>query len=130
MFNKIILVGFLTRDPELRYTPQGTAVATIGMAANSKVKVGDEWKDEVLFINVVIFGRRAETCSEYLNKGSGVIVDGRLRERKWESEGQQKSKFEIVAQDIQFLPKKQGSGRTNFEDNSLPPEETTDIEPF
>ena len=131
MFNKVIFVGNLTRDPELRYTPQGTAVATMGIAVTSKTKEGEEWKDETLFINVVVFGRQAENCGEFLSKGQGIIVDGRLKERRWEADGQKKSKFEVIAQSVKFLPKR--GGQPQHDDqmvDTMPPGETTDLEPF
>jgi len=75
MFNRIILIGNLTKDPELRYTPQGTPVGNIRIAVNSRVRQGDEYKDEVLFINAVTFGRLAENISQYLVKGRRVLVE-------------------------------------------------------
>jgi len=91
-------------------------------------------KQDTMFIDNVVFGKQAETCSKYLNKGSSVLVEGRLQERKWESNGQQKSKFEVVAQSVRFLSKK-GSGQDasysgGGEPDFNPPEETTDLEPF
>ena len=137
MFNRIILIGNLTRDPEVRYTPGGTPVATISIAVNSKYKQGDDTKEEVLFINAVVFGKQAESCGHYLNKGNPVLVEGRLRERKWESDGVQKSKFEVIARDVRFLPKRdqrqvrgEGSAEAPGAADLAPPDETTDLEPF
>ncbi len=133
MFNKIILMGNLTRDPEVRYTPQGTSVCNFGIAVNRKYKQGDEIKKEVTFINVVVFGKQADTCGQYLNKGSSVLVEGRLQERRWETEeGQQRSKHEVVAQTVRFLSKKLAGGepQTNDPGEVIPPDETTDLEPF
>jgi len=137
MFNKIILIGNLTKDPELRYTPQGTAVASFRIAVNSKIKQQGELKDETLFIGVVVFGKQAESAGQYLSKGKSVLVEGRLQERKWESEGQQKSRMEVVASSVRFLSKKSGSGEsasgggdTASGEDIAPPEETTDLEPF
>ncbi len=108
-FNKVILMGNLTKDPEVRYTPSGTAVASFGLAVSRRYKQGDETKEEVCFVDVVVFGKQAETSGQYLSKGQGVIVDGRLQQRRWDSEdGQKRSKHEVVAQSIQFLPKRQG----------------------
>lgn len=130
MFNKIILIGNLTRDPEVRYTPQGTSVCNFGIAVNRRYKQGDETKKEVTFINVVVFGKQADTCGQYLNKGSAVLVEGRLQERRWETEeGQQRSKHEVVAQNVRFLSKKADVAPTE-EGGIVPPEETTDLEPF
>lgn len=129
MFNKVILIGNLTKDPELRYTPQGTSVCNFRIAVNYRYKQGDEVKKEVTFIDVVTFGKQADTCGQYLNKGSAVLVEGRLQERRWETEeGQSRSKFEVVAQSVRFLSKKQG-GVVDAE-AIAPPDETTDLEPF
>jgi single-strand DNA-binding protein len=84
MFNRVILIGNLTKDPEVRYTPGGTPVATVHIAVNSKFKSGDDWKEETLFIDAVVFGKQAESCGQYLSKGRSVLVEGRLRERRWE----------------------------------------------
>lgn len=107
-FNKVILIGNLTRDPEMRYTPNGTAVATLSLAVNHRFKQGDEMREDVCFIDVVVFGRQAESCSQYLSKGGGVIVDGRLTQRRWEAEdGTRRSKHEVVAQNVRFMPRRQ-----------------------
>jgi len=110
-FNKVILMGNLTRDPEMRYTPNGTAVTTLGLAVSRRYRQGDEQREEVCFVDVVVFGRTAETCSQYLTKGSGVIVDGRLTYRRWETEdGMKRSKHEVVAQDVRFMPRRDAVG--------------------
>jgi single-strand DNA-binding protein len=134
MFNKVILIGNLTKDPELRYTPQGTPVASFRLAVNYRYKQSDEAKQETIFIDNVVFGKQAESCSKYLNKGSSVLVEGRLQERRWESEGQQRSKFEVIAQSVRFLsrrtaPEELAEGSSEA-DADVPPEETTDLEPF
>ena len=128
MYNKIILIGNLTKDPELRYTPQGTPVASFRLAVNYRYKQAEEAKQETMFIDNVVFGKQAESCSKYLNKGSSVLVEGRLQERRWESNGQQKSKFEVIAQSVRFLSRR-GASPPEAED-IIPPEETTDLEPF
>jgi len=130
MYNKVILIGNLTKDPELRYTPQGTPVASFRLAVNRRYKQADEVKQETTFIDNVVFGKQAESCSKYLNKGSSVLVEGRLQERRWESNGQQKSKFEVIAQSVRFLSKRGGSQEQVVEGDIIPPEETTDLEPF
>lgn len=110
-FNKVILIGNLTKNPELRYTPSGTPVASFGLAVNRKFRQAEELKEEVCFIDIVVFGKQAEHCGQYLSKGSGVIVDGRLQQRRWESEdGQKRSKHEVVAQTVTFMPKRQEAG--------------------
>lgn len=107
-FNKVIFIGNLTKDPDLRYTPSGVAVANFTIAMNSKYKKGDETIEEVCFIEIVVFGKTAENCGQYLGKGQGVIVDGRLQQRRWETDdGQKRSKHEVVAQNVTFMPKKQ-----------------------
>ncbi len=130
MYNKVILIGNLTKDPELRYTPQGTPVASFRLAVNYRYKQADEVKQETTFIDNVVFGKQAESCSKYLNKGSSVLVEGRLQERRWESNGQQRSKFEVIAQSVRFLSKRGGSQEQVVEGDIIPPEETTDLEPF
>ena len=107
--NKIILIGNLTRDPELRYIPSGSAVATFTVAVNRVYKdQAGEKKEQTSFIRVVVWGRRAEVCGEYLSKGSPVFVEGRLQSRDWETqEGQKRNTVEVVADNIQFL---RGSG--------------------
>jgi single-strand DNA-binding protein len=131
MYNRIILIGNLTKDPELRYTPQGTPVASFRIAVNTRYKQSDESREDTLFIDIVTFGKQAETCSQYLNKGKSVLVEGRLQERRWESEGQQKSKFEVIAQTVRFLSRKgAGEGQGVPEHEVPPPEGTTDLEPF
>ncbi|MBC8001364.1 MAG: single-stranded DNA-binding protein [Opitutaceae bacterium] len=110
-FNKVILVGNLTRDPELRYTPKGTAVAKIGLAVNRTWRnEAGETKEEVTFVDVDVFGRTAENVGQYLRKGSPVLVEGRLRLDTWEDKqtNQKRSKLGVVAEIVQFL----SSGRS------------------
>jgi single-strand DNA-binding protein len=110
--NRVVLVGNLTRDPELRYLPSGTPVSNIGIAVNSRRKDSDgQWIDEANFFDIAVFGKQAENCSQFLAKGSQVAVDGRLRSRSWETnEGQKRSKVEVVAESVQFLGKPSGRG--------------------
>lgn len=112
-FNKIILIGNLTRNPELRYTPSGTPVVNFPLAVNRRYRQADDQKEDVCYVDIVVFGKQAEHCGQYLSKGDGAIVDGRLQQRRWETEdGQKRSKHEVVAQTVTFLPKKpvQGGG--------------------
>lgn len=110
-FNKVILIGNLTKNPELRYTPSGTPVTSFGLAVNRRFRQASDLKEEVCYIDIVVFGRQAENCGQYLSKGNGVIVDGRLQQRRWETEdGQKRSKHEVVAQTVTFLPKRQDGG--------------------
>ena len=103
-FNRVFLMGNLTRDPELRYVPSGAPVATFGLAVNRTfvTQHGDK-KDEVCFVRVVVFGKQAESCSQYLTKGRLVFIEGRLQYRAWEQEGQKRSTLDIVADRVQFL---------------------------
>ena len=103
--NKVFLMGNLTRDPELRYTPNGAAVASFTVAMNRVYKLpSGEKKEEVSFIRVVSWGRQAETCNEFLKKGSPVFVEGRLQSRSWDGpDGQKRNATEVVALNIQFL---------------------------
>ena len=105
-FNKVLLMGNLTRDPELRYVPSGTAVASFGLAMNRTytTQTGEK-KEEVCFVTVIVWGKQAESCSQYLNKGSQVFVEGRLSSRSWEQEGQKRSVLEVRAERVQFLGK-------------------------
>jgi len=105
-FNKVLLMGNLTKDPELRYTPQGTAVANLRLAVNRKFRDrnNQELKDEVCFITAVVWDKQAETCNQYLHKGSPVFIEGRLQSRSWEdSSGQKRNTIEVRAERIQFL---------------------------
>ena len=103
--NKVFIMGNLTRDPELRYVPSGTAVASFTIAVNRVyTSQAGEKKEEVSFIRVVVWGRRAEVCGEYLSKGSPVFVEGRLQSRSWEAQdGQKRSTIEVIADNVQFL---------------------------
>jgi len=102
--NKVFLMGNLTRDPELRYTPSGAAVANLGLAVNRKYKAGDEWKEEVCFVDITVWGKQGENCVEYLHKGSPVFVEGRLQFRSWDTDdGQKRNKLDVVANNVQFL---------------------------
>ena len=102
-FNRVVLVGNLTRDPELRYIPSGTAVSEIGLAVNDRVKKNDQWVDETTFVDVTLWGRTAEVANEYLSKGSSVLIEGRLKLDMWEKDGQKRSKLRVVAEKMQML---------------------------
>lgn len=109
--NKAFLIGNLTRDPELRYVPSGQAVTSFTVATNwTYNSPSGEKKEEVSFIRVVTWGRRAEVCNEYLRKGSPVFVEGRLQSRSWEAQdGSKRSSLEVVANNVQFLGRGGGS---------------------
>ena len=104
-FNKFIGLGNLTRDPELRYTPSGAPVCNFDLAFNrSYTTQGGEKKDEVCFMTIVVWGKQAESCGQYLGKGRQALVEGHLQQRSWEtSEGQKRTKVEIVAERVQFV---------------------------
>src|SRR6266704_5236147 len=112
-FNKVILAGNLTRDPELRYTPKGTAIARIGMAINRtwKTETG-ETKEEVTFVDVDAFGRTAEVISQYLKKGRPILVEGRLKLDQWDDKqtGQKRSRLGVILENFQFLDSGRGDG--------------------
>jgi single-strand DNA-binding protein len=103
--NKVMLSGRLTRDPELRYTPSGTAVTSFGVASSRSYKGQDgEWKQLVAFVNVVVWGKLAVLVNGYLKKGSAVFVEGRLNSRSWETDdGQKRSVLEVRGERVQFL---------------------------
>jgi single-strand DNA-binding protein len=107
-FNRVLLIGNLTKDPELRYTPQGTGVVNLRLAVNRKFKDrNQELKEETCFITVVVWDKQAETCNQYLRKGSPVLIEGRLQSRSWEDNaGQKRNTIEVRAERVQFL----GSG--------------------
>ena len=111
-YNRVILVGNLTRDVELRYTPSGTAVTEIGLAVNDRRKsASGEWIEETTFVDVTLWGRTAEVASEYLSKGSNMLVEGRLKLDRWESkDGQKMSKLRVVGERMQMLGSRGGSG--------------------
>ena len=103
--NKVLLMGNLTRDPELRYTPSGTAVCKLGLAINRRYRdrSSGDWKEETCFVDVTVWGKTGENCGQYLAKGRPVLVEGRLKFSSWESEGQKRSKLEVVADNVQFI---------------------------
>ncbi|MGA2246557.1 MAG: single-stranded DNA-binding protein [Verrucomicrobiota bacterium] len=112
-FNKVILVGNLTRDPELRYTPKGTAIAKLGLAVNRVwTNEAGEKKEEVTFVDVDVFGRTAENVGQYMRKGRPILVEGRLRLDQWDDKqtGQKKSRLGVVAETVQFLGSPGGAG--------------------
>jgi single-strand DNA-binding protein len=112
-FNKVILAGNLTRDPELRYTPSGTPVCELGLAVNDRRKnPNGEWVEETTFIDVTLWARQAEVAGEYLTKGSNVLIEGRLKFDQWEDKesGQKRSKLRVVGDRMQMLGGKGGGG--------------------
>lgn len=110
-YNRVILVGNLTRDPELRYISTGTAVSDIGLAVNDRVKKGDQWVEETTFVDVTLWGRTAEVANEYLSKGSSVLIEGRLKLDRWEKDGQKHSKLRVTGERMQMLGSRGEGGR-------------------
>jgi len=108
--NKVFLIGNLTRDPELRYVPSGSAVTNFTIATNRTYTLqSGEKKEEVCYVRIVVWGRLAETCGEYLSKGSPVFIEGRLQSRNWETpQGEKRSTLEVIAQNVQFLGRGKG----------------------
>lgn len=115
-YNRVILMGNLTRDPELRYTPSGTAVAEFGLAVNDRRKNNQtgEWVEDTQFIDITMWARQAEIAAEYLAKGSPVFLEGRLKFDSWEKDGQKHSKLRVVAERMQFIgPRGERSGHSS-----------------
>lgn len=130
-FNKVILLGNLTRDPELRYTAEGKAVAGFSLAVNEKYKSGDQLKETVSYIDIVVWGVTAENCGKYLHKGDAALIEGKLRQRRWDDKetGAKRSKIEVVAQTVTFMPKgsrespasrQAGKPESDFINNAFP----------
>ena len=106
-FNRVILVGNLTRDPELRYIPSGMAVTDVGLAVNDRRKNAQgEWVEDTTFVDVTLWGRTAEVASEYLGKGSPLLIEGRLKLDTWEKDGKKQSKLRVVGERMQMLAPK------------------------
>lgn len=116
-FNRVILIGNVTRDIECKYLQSGTAVAEMGMAVNDKVKKGDEWIDECTFVDVTLWGRTAEVAAEYLSKGSPVFIEGRLKLDSWEKDGKKNYKMRVVAEKMQMLGSKRGDETSQVRDD-------------
>ncbi len=106
--NRVVLVGRLVRDAELKYTSGGLAITTFGIAINRRRKQGDDWVDEANFFDVVLMGRQGEAVQRYLTKGKQVGVEGELRQNRWEQDGQKRSKVEIFATNVQLLGSRDG----------------------
>jgi single-strand DNA-binding protein len=121
-FNRVILIGNLTRDPELRYLQSGMAVVDLGLAVNDKRKnAAGEWVDETTFVDVTVWGRTAEVAGEYLTKGSPVFIEGRLKLDTWETEGQKRSKLKVVCEKMQLIGAKGQGGQGGPAAGGRPP---------
>jgi single-strand DNA-binding protein len=110
--NRVVLVGNLTRDPELKHTPGGTPVCSLRVAVNSRRKdESGQWADKPNYFSVSVFGNQAESCSQYLSKGRPVAIDGRLDWREWQTqEGTKREAVEIIAESVQFLGSRGDAG--------------------
>lgn len=118
-FNQVILMGNLTRDPELRSTPNGQSVCSFSLALNRSYKGADgNWQEATDYVDVVAWGSLGERVAQYLSKGRPCLVNGRLQSRSWEQEGQKRSKVEVVANDVTFLGSAGGAGGQGQEDSS------------
>jgi single-strand DNA-binding protein len=115
--NRVVLVGNLTRDPELRHTPSGTAVCKLRIAVNTRQKdSAGQWSDKPNYFDVTVWGNQGENCSQYLSKGRPVAIDGRLDWREWEAQdGSKRQAVEIIAETVQFLGARgEGGGEPQF----------------
>lgn len=102
--NKVIALGNLTRDPELKYTPSGAAVCDLSVALNYTTGKGDQKKEEVSFIDLTAFGKTAENAAEYLKKGRQILIEGRLQQDRWETpDGQKRSKVKVIVERLTFV---------------------------
>ncbi|MFH0876858.1 MAG: single-stranded DNA-binding protein [Candidatus Omnitrophota bacterium] len=129
--NKVLVIGNLTRDPELRYTPSGTAVVNLRMAVNRRFKdKSGEMKQEACFLTVVAWDKQAEVCNQYLHKGSSLFVEGRLQSRSWDgADGKKRNVIEIRAERVQFLGAPSGKGKdtgASVQEAAGAPEEKTE----
>ena len=133
--NRVIISGNLTRDPELRATASGTQVLSFGMAVNDRHKNQQtgEWEDYPNFVDVTMFGTRAEKLAQYLHKGSKVAIEGKLRYSSWEKDGQRRSKLEVIAEELEFMSRQDGGQPQQQYQQAAPqrhaPSQTPDLYP-
>ena len=121
--NSVLLEGNLTRDPELRYTAKGTAVCRFAIACNRSYKQDDQRQEEVSYFDVTTWSRLAEICAEYLVKGRGVRVVGRLKQDRWEDDsGNRRSRIEVIAEHVEFKPQRRDEAQTAPEAEAILPE--------
>ena len=116
--NKVLIMGNLTRDPEVRYTPKGQAVVDLGVAVNRRYKVENETREETTFIDVTFWGRSAEVIGQYMKKGRPIYIEGRLQLDSWEDKatGQKKSRLKVIGDEFQFLGGREGGGSGGGDD--------------
>ena len=128
--NRVLLIGNLTKDPELRYTPSGTPVANLRLAVNSVFKdQAGQRKEETCYITIVVWSKQAEICNQYLKKGRLVFVEGRLIYRSWEAEGKTRSTMEVRADRVQFLGSPSSPSAPRDEVDAVPRAEDAEAEP-
>ncbi len=120
--NKVFLLGNLTRVPELRYTPSGAAVCEFGLAVNRKYVANNQEKDEICFVNIVVWGKQGESCQRYLEKGSAAMIEGRLQFDQWDDRetGKKRSTLRVVAERVQFISGRRDSGGQQSEGQQAP----------
>ena len=116
-FNKVLLLGNLTREPELRYTTGGMALCEFGLAMNRRFSTNNQEREEVCFVDIVVWGKQAESCGRYLTKGAQAMIEGRLQLDQWQDKetGAKKSKLRVVAEMVQFLSKSDKPGADSYE---------------
>jgi single-strand DNA-binding protein len=119
--NHVVLIGRLTREAELKYTAGGQSVCKFSIAVNRRKKNGDQWEDEANFFDIVVWGRQGESLHPYLVKGKMVGVDGELRQDRWQQDGQNRSKVEVIANYLQLL----GGGNSSHEKSSEAPKDSS-----
>ena len=125
-FNRVILVGNLTHDVELRYIPSGTAVTDVRLAVNDRRKnQSGEWIEETTFVDITLWARQAEVAAEYLSKGSPVLIEGRLKLDSWETDGQKRSKLKVVGERMQMLGTRGGGSRGGGSSHAVQSEDTS-----
>ncbi len=117
--NSVLLEGHLTRDPELRYTSKGTAVCSFSIGCNRSYKQDEQRQQEVSFFDITTWSRLAEICAEYLVKGRGVRVVGRLKQERWEDDGQRRSKIAVIAEHVEFKPPRREEAESAPEADAL-----------
>lgn len=116
--NSVVLSGNLGRDPEVRVTPTGTNILTFSLAVSERVKKGDNWEDYTNWVDVVVFGKRAESLGKILTKGTKVTVSGKLRYSSWERDGKNRSKLEVIADDVDIMQRRDGQSQVGFQQQS------------
>lgn len=120
-FNRIILAGNLVNSPDLKHTSGGVAICKINLAVNSRVKKGDKYEDEVSFFDLVAFGKTGEAIAEHVAKGQSILIEGKLKQERWEKDGQKKSAIRVYVDTVQFLsPKATETGERQPPDDDIP----------